>query len=224
MQKFKKADRERFMSDWRKCLPAMRVYKSMMLMKRNGPILVGLWLKENRANTNYTVNPFVHNLVRPTGFVTLTLRYPLRTKRNTYQDDFTLKSHDREFPDACKRLHSQTIFPLGENLSLSEIINAYDTAMQRKLVIDSLEFLYEDILCYLTWCGKRTEAEKRLTKYIRMMSEWEERIFERDGGRNAFFDRLVEIVENPYKHRDICEEQIKILKVDKLPDYGLTCD
>src|SRR5687768_3130780 len=112
MQKFKKKDRERIMSDWRACLPAMKLYKSMSFMKRNGPLIVGLYLQEDRGSTSYQVIPYVHNLSRPTRAVTLTLGYPLRNKRNTYYESFTLKSHDREFPDGCKRLQKQTLFPL----------------------------------------------------------------------------------------------------------------
>jgi hypothetical protein len=223
MQKFRKADREKIMSDWRACVSSMRLFKSMMLMKRNGPILVGLWLKENRGNTYYTVNPFVHNLLTPTGFVSLKLMYPLKNKRNTYQDDFTLKSHDREFPDACKRLHKQTLFPLTEELTLGQIISAFDLSIERKLTLDSHDHLYEDILRLLTWCGQTVEATKRLPKYIQIMSEWDERLFDRDGGRNTVFDRFYEILEKPKQLEDVYEQQLELLKLKKIPDYGFSC-
>lgn len=223
MQKFTKPDREKILSDWRSCVPAMRPYKSMWLAKRNGPLIVGLCLKENRANTSYTVVPHVHNLTRPFGVVSLTLSFPVKNKRNTYQDDFTLKSHDHEFTDACKRLHKQTLFPLIEKLTLTQILNAYDVAIERKLTLDSPDRLYEDILCLLMWCGNRVKATRRLAKYIQIMSGWEERVFERDGGRKAYFDQLFEIVEMPNKLEKICEQQLELLKLKKIPDYGLNC-
>lgn len=186
-------------------------------------MVVGLCLKENRANTFYTVVPHVHNLTRPFGAVSLTLSYPIRNKRNTYYDDFTLKSHEREFPDACVRLHKQTLFPLGESLSISQIVHAYDLYMEKNLGLYSPEFMYEDILCLLSWCGQSAEASKRLSKYIDMMSSWDETTFDRVGGPSAFFGRLVDIVAGPNALAQICEEQIELLKLEKIPDYGLTC-
>lgn len=224
MQKFKKADREKFMSDWRSCVPAMRQRKSMSLAKRNGPLIVGLYLQENRLNTSYIVIPYVHNLTRRTNSVSLTLSYPLRTKRNTYQDDFTVKSHDREFPEACKRLHKQTLFPLSSELSLQQILNAYERYISEGLLHDAPIFLYEDILSLLAWCGKLAEAKRRLGIYTKIMTGWDEWIFRNEGGRVAFFNRLVEIIEMPDKLEDICEEQVALLKVNKLPDYGFICD
>lgn len=224
MKKFKKADRERFMSDWLKCLPAMRVERSMSLMKRNGPILVGVYLRENRGNDNYAVVPHIHSLLRPTDFITLTLAYPLMNRKNTYQEAFTVDSHNKGFLDACESLRRQTLFPLGESLSIEEVIHAYDTAIERNLVLDSREMLFEDILSLLSWCGRIAEAEKRYADYVRTMSDWDEWMFRREGGRLAFFDKLGQILEDPDRLRVIYEEQVKLLKVDKLPDYGFFCD
>lgn len=223
MQKFKKADREKFMSDWKSCVPAMRRERSMSLMKRNGPVLVGLYLKENRANTSYKVIPHVHSLIRPSDAVSLTLSYPLRNRRNTYHDDFTLKSHDREFPEACKRLHNQTLFPLTRDLSLAQIVGAYESFIDRNLGVSAPTFLYEDIISFFAWCGKLTEAKKRLGEYTKIMNDWEEWVFRQVGGKIAFFDRLVEIVEEPNKLEYICEQQIEIHKLKNIPDYGLAC-
>ncbi len=221
--KFKKSNRERFMSDWRKCLPAMREYKSMVLMKRNGPILTGIYLQENRSNDKYIVIPHAHSLLHKSDSVSLNLYYPLKNIRNTYQDDFTIKSHGREFPDACKRLHAQTLFPLGEDLSLSQILRAYKIYIDRKISFITIS-MYIDPVCYLTWCGKIDEAKRMAEKNIKILSDWEDRSFIHEGGRQAFFDYLMGIPEHPEKLREIREEQIKILKIEKLPDYGLTCD
>ena len=224
MQKFKKADREKIMHDWLSCVPAMRKERSMSLMKTNGPLLVGLYLRENRANTSYIVIPHVHNLTRPFGAVSLTLAYPLRNKRNTYQDDFTLKSHYREFPDACERLHKQTLFPLTHDLALDQILGAYDRAIEDKLTLDSPETLYEDILSLLSWCWKTDEAKKRFDYYTKEIMCWDEDAFRGEGGRDSFINRLAEIVDNPARLRDVREEQISLLKLDRLPDYGLRYD
>lgn len=222
-QRFRKADREKIISDWRKCLPAMRVERSMTLAKRNGPILVGLYLQETRGNDSYSVIPFVHNLSRHNNFVTLTLFYPLKNKRNTYHERFTIQSHEREFSDACKRLHKQTLFPLGENLSLSQILGAYEDYIERKISFIT-DPMYVDPVCYLTWCGKINEAKRLAEKNIKILADWEDRSFLHYGGKQIFLEYLMGIPENPETLREILEDQIKILKIEKLPDYGLIYD
>lgn len=61
-------------------------------------------------------------------------------------------------------------------------------------------------------------------KSVVTLSEWEDKKFVNDGGKDIFLDYLAGIPERPEKLREIREEQIKILKVDKLPDYGLDCE
>ena len=223
MEKFKKKDRERILSDWRSCVPSMSSNKSMSLMKRNGPLIVGLSLREDRGNTSYKVIPYVHSLLRETSDITLTLNYPLRTQQGTYYDNFTLKSHDREFSDACKRLHKQTLFPLNESLSLSQIIGAYEEYIARGLNIESPIFLYEDIVSFFAWCGKLDEARRRLLNYVSVMSDWDDQMFRHVGEKSAFFDRLVEIVENRGLLEKTCETNVEFFKLQKVPDYRLLC-
>ncbi len=93
--------------------------------------------------------------------------------------------------------------------------------MERKLGLYSPEFMYEDILCFLSWSGHAIEASRRLSRYIGIMSSWEETTFDRVGGRSIFFDRLVDIVSVPQQLSRVCEEQIELLKLGKIPDYGL---
>lgn len=223
MEKFSRTDKNRVCGDWMKAFPAMGRYRPMWLLKRNGPILVGICLDGNRDNTAYRIIPHIHNLARPTGFVSLQLRYPLINKRGTYREELTVKSHDKEFSDATERLKKQTLFPLSEELSLSNILSACDRYVGLNLAVETPIFIYEDVISLLVWCGDPVEATRRLAEYVRIMSDWEERIFERDGGRNACFDRLYEIIERPKQQEYICDQQLELLRLKKIPDYGLIC-
>ena len=82
----------------------MSIFRPMWLLKRNGPILTGIALDGNRDNTTYRVIVHVHNLLVPTGFVSLTLWSPLQNRRGTYHESLTLRRHSLEFLDACNRL------------------------------------------------------------------------------------------------------------------------
>ena len=145
--------------DWLKLFPEMVVYKPMWLIKRNGPLLVGVCLERVLGNTAYCPVIHIHNLCRPKGFISLTLWNPLQNKRGTYYQTINVKSHTSSFEDAGKRLRQQSIFPISEKLTLSEILLAY----QKYLMLNMQDskypiFIYEDIISLRVWCGKRREA------------------------------------------------------------------
>jgi hypothetical protein len=56
------------------------------------------------------------------------------------------------------------------------------------------------------------------------MADWDDDIFRHEGGRIAFFDRLVEIIEYPSKLEEIAEEEIRKLKLERIPSYPFVCD
>lgn len=208
-----------------KAFPAMGRYRPMWLLKRNGPVLVGICLSGNRDNTAYRIIAHIHNLARPTGFVSLQLHNPLINKKGTYREELTLKSHDKEFLEAAERLKRQSLFPLSEDLSLSNLLSACSRYVgSRNLVAETPMFIYEDVITLLSWCGKLSIAKRKLGDYVKIMADWDDDIFRHEGGRIAFFDRLVEIIEYPSKLEEIAEEEIRKLKLERIPSYPFVCD
>lgn len=225
MEKFGKQIERRVTEDWCRCFPAMKAYKSMWLLKRNGPLLVGICLEENRDSTTYRIIPHVHNLTRPSTFVSLTLWLPLYDKRNYYYQSVTVKTHDNIFEDACERLHRHSLFPLSERLTLTQILSAY----KKYIGLDTLTSkypltLFDDIIRLLIWCGKTDEAKNKLSEFMKTMSMWDSSVFKTSTELADFSDSLSEIIDLPSKLEDICEEQSELLKVNNLPDYGFGCE
>jgi hypothetical protein len=224
MEQLSKPIKRKITQDWQSCFPAMSIFRSMWLLKRNGPILTGIALDGNRDNTTYRVIVHVHNLLVPTGFVSLTLWSPLQNRRGTYHESLTLRRHSLEFLDACNRLRDESPVPLTPNLDLKQIILAYEKYIaDGRFLISAPIFLYRDVITLLTWCGKTKDATAALDRFIAEMSELDERNFHQVGGRVSFVRSLETILTNPELLSGIYGEQMCLLKVDILPDFGFQC-
>lgn len=211
--------------DWLNFFPEMSFFKPMWLIKRNGPLLIGVCLESVLGNTAYRPVLHIHNLCRPTGFISLTLWNPIQNKRNTNYQTINIKSHTYSFEEAAKSLRQQSLFPISEKTSLSEILTAYQKYLRLNMPSSKYPiFIYEDIISLLTWCGKRKEAEKKFNDFVKIMSNWMPIVFENVGGYNTFCNKLYDIIDTPHKLQEIYDSEIMLLKANKLPDLGFTCN
>ena len=225
MDKFDLGEKRTVTRDWLDYFPAMVSYKPMWLLKRNGPLLLGICLDGNRDNTSYRVIPHVHNLSRESNFISLTLWNPLPDERNYYHQSITVKSHKRVFVDACLRLQKLSLFPLTNDLSLSRILLAYETYLGLDMPTTKYPILlYDDIIRLLVYCDRIAEAKTRLASYLRIMSRWPDTAFKNPQELTQFSDGMKEIIEAPSRLESICEAAIIQLKVERIPDYGLVCE
>lgn len=225
MEKLSIKAKTRITRDWQHCLPSMTVFRPMWLLKRNGPLLTGIALDGNRDNSAYRVIVHSHNLLVKTDFVSLTLWSPLQNARGTYHEEITLRGHEEKLPAACERLRSQSPLPLTDSLGLSEGISAYELYIkEKKFLVGMPIFMFQDIISLLVWCKRISEAEKALNKFVAEMMGWNEKVFFQVGGREAFFTKLRDLIERPEELLSIFSDQLRLLKVESIPDYGLSCD
>ena len=211
--------------EWQSYFPSLTVFRSMWLLKRNGPLLTGIALDSNRSNTAYRIIVHTHNLAVKADAVSLTLWTPLQNAHDTYHEAITSRSHSAKISEAAERLKSQAPISLTEELQLSEATAAYLKYIKsKKFLIGTPKFLYRDILTLLTWCGRKTEAESYLARFLQAMSSWDAAVLDQVGGRDYFFAQLGELVNNPEDLVTTCANQLILLKVSRVPDYGLKCD
>ena len=65
--------RNRITTDWQRCFPHLGVRKPMSLLKRNGPLLIGIYLDGTRSNDVYVPLFHVHALMWPSSDMALKL-------------------------------------------------------------------------------------------------------------------------------------------------------
>lgn len=217
--------KKRYTEDWLQAFPEFEVYRPMWLMKRNGPILVGICLERYASNDAYRPIVHVHNLLRSSGFISLSMSFRLFERIGFGTLQLSTRDHEKKLEMATSKVREQARIPLDEDLSVDALIIAYNE------YICSLEGAIEgplsywlDIVCLLIWCGRTDEARRKIIQVESESTVLSPQHFVHYDGRGSYFSRLYEMVERPGDLREVVSREVFSLGLEAIPDYGLQCD
>lgn len=227
-QKLTRAVEKRITEDWAREFPGMGAYKRRWLMRRVGPLLIGISLDRDSHGDLYKPSVHVFFLGRhwPASEPALTLNESLRTSRTHAPDDVEVREHEEKYLDAVQRMKEQALLPLDGPVTLDEVLEAYRTHHERapmgKPSLTSHVILMCDVILLLVWCGRTAEAERMLQEVLESVSD--ERSYRHPYGSREAFDRAMrEAIEHPGTLREQVERQIERLGVQELPVSELLC-
>lgn len=206
--------------DWNRCFPELGVYKPLWLLRRVGPLVCGICLERDSGNDAYRPTFHTHNLSNVSPSVSFTLADPLRTVKTGAPETIRAVFHQQRFADAAARLSRQAPIPLSGPVSLDQCLAAYREYMHCPLGRYPL-FLFEDIITLFVWCGQRAGAEKDLRDYETAVRMWPQNA-QPEGGVDAWIQRCRAWIENPDEVRSRVHRQVKVLKLQALPQIELT--
>jgi hypothetical protein len=210
----------RITADWSSCFPGLGVYEPMHLLRRVGPLLIGISLERDSGNDSYRPTFHVHNLAKALGHITLTLYQPLLTERTRAPDTIFARWHTEMFWEAAKRLESQAPLPLSGNVLLEEVIEAY----RSRLKSDGCQFdncLFED-MALISTCLERTDTALLIVNEARLaMSAWPDYALAKIGNPDDWKDAMMLQVADPEGVRTTVHRQIELLGVQNLPTSDL---
>lgn len=208
--------------DWATQFPDLGVYKPLWLLRRVGPLLEGICLNRDSSNERYQPIFHLHSLARAESSLSLTLADELRTARNDTPQKIKVAFHEDHYVEAAQKMNQQASLSLSGDLSLKDVLQAYESYMTRPLGKYPV-FLFEDIITILLWCGQTVEAARKLTQFESEMKNWPSSIasLQRVGGVNAWSEKCQSWITNPNTVRETVEEQIVFHGVEHLPNAKL---
>ncbi len=222
--------------DWAKWFPGMGIYKKRWLMRRVGPLLIGICLDRDSHGDQYKPCFHVHFLGKefPSGeahrdnqVVSLTLCSQLLTRRTQAPDSVKVRWHEERYHDAVERMKEQALLPLEGDVRLDQVLQAYQEYHRRapmgKPSLSADVILMSDIIMLLAWCGRRDEAEQALNEVLTTVTV-ESGYRHPYGSREAFEAAMREAIDHPESIREQVEKQIERLGVGELPLSELLCD
>lgn len=219
MKSLSASEKKRVLKDWANVLPAMAPLKSMQLVKRNGPVLTGLYL--NPVSSGYNVQFYVHALL--TAFPTVTVGCDIALLgRHDMAESISIKRHSEQFSDIVEKFRQQC--PQAFEAALGSTL----LGQQIGRYIDSHPFNYpfQDMLNHallFAWCGRDDEARRQAQTHAATISAWPADIKEQMGDEHGFLAQF-EQASAPDHLRQMVESQLLEHKLDGLPDHGLLCD
>ncbi len=219
-QKLTAAIRNRITENWRAAFPTMVAAFPMWLMKRHGPIVVGLCLDRTRSNDCYIPVFHVHCLVRPSLNVSLTLYQALSDERvPQIEQEIDVVSHASTFAGHVVRMRRQVPILLQPRLAMNEVLALYVEfflARRDPAVCRFPSTLFADVILTLAALGHRERATDLFMKASRLMETWPRHevrpsSWHEDISARLDFDAAASTVASELKRH----------KLEAIPDYGL---
>lgn len=208
-------------NDWHSLLPKLSIYKPRHLLRRAGPLLVGVCLDRDSGGDRYKPCFHCHFLGKEFPVVSLTLCSQLRSAAGG-PDYVEVKYHREKFEDAARRLHAQSPLPLDDSpIELGAVVEAYHLHMTTPLGSRQRAILSSDVIGLLVLCDQSEAAEAELERTLR---EENESIFQTFGGKNEFREKMIRCINDPAKLTKIVELQIQELDVADICHSMINCE
>jgi hypothetical protein len=198
--------------DWQRELPKLGINRPMSLLRRVGPLLVGVSL-EREFGSRYTPTfhvqflgiqtPWQSNLWTP-------LRYESGPRSDLPQTIFS-SEHEAKYKDAAQRLVQQAPLSIEGPISISEVVEAYRQDMKTPVGRAEIAQLYRDCIKLLACYGLADQARAMLDEIHGIAKDDDE--YSRFGGRESFDREMLESIEQPQKVWDQVEESLLQLKI-----------
>ncbi|MGC4007095.1 MAG: hypothetical protein QM811_29810 [Pirellulales bacterium] len=201
--------------DWQGENLGLGIYKPRHLLRRSGPLLVGVCLDRNSSADKYMPTFHVHCLCAPFLCVSLTLSSQLRTERTEAPDFIEVRWHHEKYKEASARMHRQCLLPLTGDLTLTQVLDAYRAYMSTAMGRLTRMRLYKDVILISVHVGDLRRASTLLDEAIQ--STTDDAAFKHVGGRSQFSMDCRNAIDSPEITKQFVLRQIDALKLSKLP-------
>jgi hypothetical protein len=222
--KLSRTDEKRITLDWQSKFPTFAIYEPMWLLKRCGPFLVGICLNRDSSGLMYHPTFHLHFLGNFLIIRTPSLTAPIAVQAKSGGPDYlTLSDHIGRFEVVANQLCRQVaaIFDNDRVLSCDDFVRLYRDFERTPLGNRQRLLLYTDQILLLVLCDRCEDA----TKLLNLAITDKEHSF-RFGNFRGIDDYQVVMnhaIVNPDVIRNDIIRQLKMLRAEELPDYGMVC-
>jgi hypothetical protein len=199
--------------DWQNHFPSLGVYKPLHLLRRCGPLLVGLCLNRSSSGDIYKPTFHCHCLLRQFPTVTLSLAVQL-TAPNGSDAAISTKFHAAKLPYAAAKMRDLALLPLDANFGLS----AFDAACTQWLRQQPTPYwptVMEERVLLNAWVGK--DYTKALGDAEAALKSWPSFVTDKIGGVTAWLSRVEQVAGNRDGLASVLASEIEVHGVAKLP-------
>ena len=209
-------------SDWSNLFPSLGVYKPMWLLKRHGPLLMGLLLERTRSNDVYLPCFHVHNLLVPSSTITLSLVYPVPNPRHPkLARQIKVLRHKDEYLEAAAFL-KEVVPDLGNPmLTWQRLVCLHGDFIRQRRDYAVAKFcagLFRDVILLAHWCGHEDYAKCCQEEALQLMKSWSPPV-----DIAAWQTALNGQLNRSNLQRNL-DAEISKHKLEKVPVFDLTCE
>jgi len=200
--------------DWKGEFPGLKIERPLSLLRRVGPLLVGVSL-DRFGTTSYVPTFHVHFLGNSDDGLSLTMATEFTPTPEMKVPVIEVGAHKRFYKEAARLLREAAPLSIEGPLTVKEVLEAYRTFSRTCEGESQLANLYQDAIKLATCYGFTDEAKGLLGEIMERTEG--DRKFYHHGGREAYIERMREAIGNPGKIWQTLDEEIIRHKVEKIP-------
>lgn len=205
--------------DWEGMFPSLRTLKPTRLIRRNGPLLVGICLESGSDPEAYTPIAHFHNLCESFSTISLGLAGRVLNYKGL-PVSIKVKNHTELYEEYANKVKWEFPYTVKNNIDFNEFV----IATQKYITGRTIPFQhapYSDIITIAAYLGKKDYAIEALENFSAIISEWPERAFNIIGSVEKWRNGLVELVNNAEQLHKTVEQEIIKHKLEGVVDNGL---
>lgn len=213
-------EKKKITQDWKDALGNYEIYKPMHLIKRNGPVLSGVYLKPVYSGEHYVPVFHTHSLMSPFPAISLSSATTLLNRKGA-NESISFLRHTQKLQDIVSGFKEQSPYAFIDKLTCSMLGTIYDQDVDTSEIYPA-NVMKDDVLL-LKWCGKESLVESKINKYRAIISQWPEGAKRRFNGEDGWESDVRLQMDIERLKNTVSEELIKF-KLIKFTDHGLICD
>lgn len=149
MSKLTSTEKTSITRDWQQALPFYQKYKPLHLVKRNGPVLTGIYLSPIYGGEHYCPVFHVHSLLNPFPVVSVSAGTDMLTTKGV-RESISPSRHAKDFQSLLANFLSQAPLAGQGSLSVAEVRALYEKAVSAAR--EDTEALAQDEALLEAWC------------------------------------------------------------------------
>jgi len=201
--------------DWNSAYPSLGVYEPMWLMRRVGPVLIGIHLQADDLFRSYRPIFHTHDLTSGREFVALSLHQSARSERKNAEISINLKYHENHWVKTSALLARQAALPIEGDISLEQVLHVYLERLRHSP--HGEVSIARDMLSLAAYFGRDDlipGIARRARSVLRSLPGY---VKERIGGVEAVIDAGLERARNRNEIISGVELALSQLKLQTLP-------
>lgn len=211
------AEKKRIQSDWEKYLTTYDKYKPLHLLKRNGPVLSGVYLKPVYGGAHYVPVFHTHSMLSVFPAVTLSTPHVLVNKKGV-DDSISFQRHSENVQDIFARFKEQCPIALSEEISFGLLNDLYEHDINTSLIYPELTMRNHVLLVF--WFGYAEKSLLLLSHYKEMIKRWPDDAKRRFNGDDAWEKDVRSQLDMARLQNTVNDELVKF-KLTHIKDCGL---
>lgn len=204
--------------DWQNEFPGLGVYKPLHLLRRCGPILVGLCLNRSSSGNIYKPTFHSHCLLRQFPTISLSLAVQLKAA-NGSDAAVSVKFHEPNLKESAAKMRALAFLPFEGDLKLSQFDDAC-VKWLRQQQSPYWPLVLEDRILLHAWC--RVGFKDALREAEVMLKSWPSFVIDKIGGRSGWLSRVERVAGDQSALENVLASEIEAHGLASLPTGTFT--